>query len=166
MKNFTRRGYRIVDANLETKLVYSFFLVFVLCGFATIGGYQFEIIGWGFEAVRQYYLGHEASLSFPKSFLQLLETAHSHAFMMGLIYITLAHIVLATRIPRGMKLVLITGGFLVTGLDLMMPWVIRYGFAGLAPLLPAAWVGEWIFYLSYVVIPLYDMWLKAPDPDE
>jgi hypothetical protein len=165
MKNFARRGYRIVDANREMKLVYSFFLVFVLIGFATIVGYQFKVIGWSLDAIYQYYLGNEVALQFPKSFLQLLEVAHSHAFMMGLIYLTLAHIVIATRLQSGTKMLLIIGGFLATVCDLTAPWLIRYGSESFVYLMILAWLFEWIFYLSYIAIPLYDMWIKAPEPD-
>lgn len=163
MKNFTRRGYRIVDATWETKLLYSFFLVFTLIGLVTIAAYQCAIIGWNPAAIQGHYVGNEATMSFPKSFLQLLEITHAHAFIMGLVYLTLAHIVVATRLSDGMKRVLIIGGFIATTLDLLLPWGIRYGSVALAPLMPLAWVLEWVFYLSYILIPLYDMWIKPTD---
>lgn len=163
MKNFSRRQYRIAEAPTATKLVYSFFLIFALVGWVTIAAFQCEVIGWGLETIRNHYLGNEAQMSFPKSFLQLLETTHAHAFIMGLLYLTLAHIVLGTRLAERMKLFLIILGFVATGLDLALPWLIRYAGAPWAALLPVAWVGEWIAYGSYILIPAYDMWLKKAE---
>ncbi len=162
MKSFSRRGYQISDANSNTKLIYTFFLIFTLLGFLTIAVYQLEIIGWGLESIRDHYLGNAVALQFPKSFLQLLEVSHAHAFIMGVVYLTLAHILIATRLSERTKYTLIVGGFIATLLDLILPWAIRYGFGSGAYVLMLAWIGEWVFYLSYIVIPIYDMWIKAP----
>ena len=166
MKSFSRSGYRIVNASFETKLIYSFFLLFTVAGFVTIGLYQCRIIGWGVEAVVAYYQGNEAAMMFPKAFLQLLEVSHAHAFIMGIIYLTLAHILVATRLGRAWKLFLVIGGFVVTFLDLIGPWLLRYGDASWAIGLIATWLGLWVIYAAYVVIPLVDMWLIPPPPED
>jgi len=166
MKSFSRRGYRISDASTDVKLIYSFFLIFALIGFATIAGFQCDIIGWSIEAIRGHYLGSESGLEFPRSFLQILETTHFHAFTMGILYLTMAHIVIATRISKTTKILLIVGAFVATVLDLLAPWGIRYISTHFIPLLLVGWAGEWLFYLSFILIPLYDMWIKPPDPEE
>ncbi len=166
MKNFSRRGYRISDSSTENKLVYSFFLIFMLCGLATLAAFQFKIIGMSLEAIRQHYLGNETAMQFPKSFLSLLTTSHSHAFMMGIIYLTLAHIVLATGLKAITKRYLVSLGFIFILMDLILPWLIRYGNQQWAFAFPVAWIGQWAVYLCYIFIPLYEMWLKAPEPEE
>lgn len=166
MKNFTRRGYLIVNANRETKLVYTFFLCFVALGFVTIGIYQSRIIGWGMPQLIAHYLGDENQMMFPKEFLQLLETSHAHAFMMGIIYLTLAHILIACRIRPFWKKLLIYMGFLVTAIDLIGPWLIRYVSKDFAALLLGGWIWMWVIYLSYLVIPLIDMWLIPSPPED
>ena len=166
MKSFSRSGYKIVNASLETKLIYSFFLIFTVVGFVTIGVYQCRIIGWGLDAITAYYRGDEAAMMFPKAFLQLLEVSHAHAFIMGVIYLTLAHILIATRLGQSWKLLLVTGGFLVTLLDLISPWLIRYVDPTWAAVLLLSWLGMWVIYAAYVVIPLVDMWLIPPSTEE
>lgn len=166
MKNFTRRGYLIVNANRETKLVYTFFLCFVALGFVTIGIYQWRIIGWGVPQLIAHYLGDASQMMFPKEFLQLLETSHAHAFMMGLIYLTLAHILIACRMTPFWKKLLIVMGFLATAVDLIGPWLIRYVSQDFAALLLSGWIWMWLIYLTYLVIPLLDMWFIPAPPEE
>lgn len=166
MKNFTRRGFLIANSSLETKLVYTFFLILIACGLATIAVYQFHIIGWGLEKIQAYYRGSAEGLHFPKEFLQLLETSHFHAFMMALIYLTLAHILIATRLSSRQKFSLLTIGFLVTLLDLLLPWAIRYGSSHFATGLLITWALQWFTYAAYVVIPLYDMWRRVDNGED
>lgn len=158
MKNFSRRGFLIANSTFEMKLVYTFFLCLTFVGFITIVTQQFFVIGWGVEAIRQHYLGGAVELSFPKSFLELLGTSHAHAFMMGLIYLTLAHIIVATRIAIKTQQFFIIVGFVVTALDILLPWGVRYLSPLFAVLFIPTWIGEWIVYLGFIVIPLYDMW--------
>lgn len=165
MKNYSRRGFRIANSNKDVKLIYTFFLCLVAIGFITIATFQFHIIGWSWGAIQSHYLGSQTELSFPRSFLQLLETTHFHAFMMGIIYLTLAHILIATHAKQRLKYFLLIGGFVSTILGLLAPWGIRYISPLMIPLLILGWVGEWLFYLCFIVIPLRDMWGKNPDPD-
>ena len=166
MKNFTRRGYLIVNANRETKLVYTFFLIFIALGFITIGVYQAHIIGWGMPQIIAHYLGDESQMMFPKEFLQLLEISHAHAFMMGIIYLTLAHILIACRIRPFWKQLLIYMGFLATAIDLAGPWLIRYVSKDFAVLLLSGWLWMWLIYAAYLIIPLFDMWIIPPPPED
>ena len=85
---------------------------------------------------------------------------------MGLVYLTLAHIVIATHLDDTSKRLLLLGGFLATLMDLMLPWGLRYLSPSLVFLFPIAWIAEWIFYGAYLAIPLYDMWIRAPEEDE
>lgn len=165
MKSFTRSGFRIANSPQETKLVYTFFLIIILLGFATIAIYQCHVIGWGLDAIVQHYRGNERDMTFPKSFLQLLELSHAHAFIMGILYLTMAHILIATRISTHLIMFLIVVGFIVTLADLVSPWLIRYGGSEYAMVLLAAWIGEWIVYLSYIFIPMVDMWLIPADEE-
>lgn len=160
MKSFARPAYRIGNAPLEVKLVYTFFLVFMVIGFATIGGYECHQIGFSSAAVSEHYLGAAEGMSFPRSFQSLLETTHFHAFIMALIYLTLAHLFVATGVSAWVKRGAILAGFLSTLFDLVLPWAVRYVSAGFAPVLLAAWIGEWVSYVLMIVISLYELWLK------
>jgi magnesium-transporting ATPase (P-type) len=161
MKSFSRPTYRINNAPSEIKWVYTFFLIFMIVGFATIGGYEFRQIGFHAQAVIEHYRGSsEEGMVFPKSFQTLLETTHFHAFIMGVIYLTLAHLFLATEVSRRMKMSLVIVGFICTFLDLLLPWAVRYLSSRFAPVLLAAWVGEWVSYMAMILLSLYDLWMR------
>lgn len=163
MKSFSRPAYRIAHAPSEVKWIYTFFLVFLLVGFLTIGGYEFRQIGFHPVAVAEHYHGSAEGgeeMAFARSFASLLETTHFHAFIMGIIYLTLAHLFVATATSRKFKVILVVSGFFFTFLDLLAPWGIRYFSAGLAPLLLTAWIGEWVSYMTMILISLYDLWLR------
>jgi hypothetical protein len=166
VKGFSRRGYRIAEASFEVKLIYTFFLLFVVVGLLTIGGYEFRHIGFQVSSIAEHYRGSgDDGLKFAKSFQSLLETTHFHSFIMGLIYLTLAHLFVATGISKGLKMSIVVGAFVFTLLDLILPWGVRYVSAGMAPVLMAAWVGEWATYVGMVLISFYDLWIR-PRPDE
>lgn len=169
MKSFSRPRYRIGKAPLEIKWIYTFFLVFLVIGFATIGGYEFRQIGFAAQAIAEHYRGAGEGgegLSFAKSFSALLETTHFHAFIMAIIYLTLAHLFVATETPRRLKLGLVAAGFVFTLLDLLLPWGVRYGSARFAPVLLMSWLGEWAVYMGMILISFYDLWCRPSPPED
>lgn len=161
MKNFSRPAYRINNAALDVKLVYTFFLVFLLIGFATIVGFEFHQIGFHSKSIAEHYLGSVGEgMSFPRPFQALLETTHFHAFIMAIIYLTLAHLFVATDLSLFMKRGVVIAGFLATFLDLILPWCVRYVHSGFSPLLLAAWCLEWASYMTMILYSLYALWQK------
>jgi hypothetical protein len=131
MKSFSRPAYRIGNASLDVKLIYTFFLIFLIVGFSTIGGFEFNRIGFHPQAITEHYLGSSGEgMSFPRSFQSLLETTHFHSFIMAIIYLTLAHLFVATDLSSCAKKTVIVVGFLSTFLDLVLPWLIRYVSSG------------------------------------
>jgi hypothetical protein len=64
----------------------------VAIGFATQLGFQVGRIGFSPEAIAAYYRGGESGgvMTFPKTFGQLLEVSHAHAFTMAVIFLILA----------------------------------------------------------------------------
>lgn len=166
MKSFSRPAYRISNAAVEVKLIYTFFLIFLIVGFATVGGYEFSQIGFHPQGVAEHYLGSAGEgMSFPRPFQSLLETTHFHAFIMSIIYLTLAHLFVATDLSRGIKRTVVVIGFFCTFLDLILPWAIRYLSGGFSLFLLIAWIGEWVSYMGMILYSLYDLWLK-PAPEE
>lgn len=163
MKNFASSSFRLRQASLEIRLVYSLFLVFVAGGLLTTWMLQFQRIGFGYEEIVAYYLGGEigAQISFAKNFNVLLEETHFHAFMMGAIFLILSHLFLATSLPRGAKWFFILLTFFSNLFDIAGVWLIRYFSPLFAYLLMASWLGLWLGYLAMIVIPVYEMW-RAP----
>ena len=56
------------------------------------------------ESVISYYLGSEENFTQPRSYQGLLEVAHFHLFAMGILVLTLTHLMLMTRMPISLKI--------------------------------------------------------------
>jgi len=160
LKNFSYPAYRLSAASQEVKIVYTGFLIFIAVGMLTIGLYQLKRIGATYDLVVAYYRGGELAqeMTYPKTFTQLLETTHFHAFIIGIVFLTLAHIFLATGLPPRIKWPVIGLAFFSSQADIAGPWLIRYGSAAFALLQLAAWLGMWVGYGALVLLPLYEMW--------
>jgi hypothetical protein len=56
------------------------------------------------QSVSAYYLGSEEDFSQPKSYQSLLEVAHFHLFAIGMLVLTLTHLMLMTSLPVSVKI--------------------------------------------------------------
>lgn len=160
MKNFTSPAFRLANSPLETRLVYSLFLVFIAVGLLTTGILQFQRVGFGYDRIVAYYLGGEINgqTSFAKNFNVLLEETHFHTFIMGITFLVLSHLFIATSLDRTTKYLFILLTFSSNMSDIGAVWLVRYLSPLFAYLLMAAWVGMWVGYLAMIFIPLYEMW--------
>lgn len=160
MKNFGYSTFRLANSSLETRLVYSLFLVFVLGGLLTTWLLQFLRIGFGYERIVAYYLGGEINgqISFGKNFNLLLEQTHFHTFIMGLTFLVLSHLFIATSLRKGVKCFFILLTFFSTLCDIGGVWLIRYLSPLFAYLLMAAWIGSTAGYIAMILAPFYEMW--------
>jgi hypothetical protein len=101
-------------------------------------------------------------MTFPKTFVQLLEVTHFHAFIMGVVFLVLGHLLLATGLSSRWK-----GGLLLSALvgsmgDLAGGWLIRYVSAGFALLHVLAWLIFWIGYGGMLIASVWEMWGHHP----
>ena len=163
MKNFAYSSFRLRDASFEIRLVYSLFLVFILGGLATTWVLQLQRIGFTYERIVAYYLGGEiqGQTFFPKNLNALLEESHFHTFMMGVVFLILSHLFLATSAGRGTKLFFILTTFFSHVFDMGSVWLIRIELPIFAYMLMSSWIGLWIGYLGMVLIPVYEMWTRT-----
>ena len=163
MKNFTYPTYRLSAASLEVRIIYTGFLIFVAVGMLTIGLYQFKRIGATYDLVVAYYRGGDLGqqMAFPKTFAQLLETSHFHAFIMGISFLVLAHLFIATSLGPRAKWSFIGLAFFSSQADIAGPWLIRYLSSAFALLQIASWLAMWLGYGALILFPLYEMWAKG-----
>ena len=133
-------------------------------GLLTIGVFQGVQIGVRLSEVAAYYRGGdtETAMTFPKTFVQLLEVTHFHAFTMGVVFLILGHLLLATGLSGRWKLGLLLGAFAGSMGDLAGGWLIRYVAAGFALLQLLAWLALWVGYGGMIVAPLWEMWGNSP----
>jgi hypothetical protein len=160
MRAFSANGYLLRHAKLEVRLVYTGFLLLALVGMVTMGAFQVYHIGPSPSRAAAYYRGGESGgqMTFAKTFRELVEVTHFHSFIMGMVYLVLAHLFLATGVSAGVKRGVIVIGFVGLFGDLVSPWLIRYVSGELAYVQLVSWFAEWIGFGAFVTVPLMEMW--------
>jgi len=162
VKAFGSGGFLLSEARLEVRLAYSGFLLLASIGFASTAAFQLLHVGPTPAHIATYFRGGERGdvMIFPKTARELVEATHFHAFTMGLVYLVLAHLLLATSAPQGVKRGAVVVGLLAFAGDLAGGWLVRYAGAGFAPVLLACWVGQWAAFGAYVYFPIREMWFR------
>jgi hypothetical protein len=163
MKNFATTSFRLRDASFEIRLVYTLFLLLILGGLVTTWFLQFQRIGISYERVVAYYLGGEigGQMFFPKNLNALFEETHFHAFSMSVVFLILAHLFMATSLPKRAKLAFILTTFFSHVFDMGSSWLTRIVSPTFAYLLILSWLGLWLGYGGMILVPLYEMWFTA-----
>jgi hypothetical protein len=164
VRAFSNSGYLLGNARLEVRLVYTGFLVLVSFGLATMAVSQVGYYGLSPSAIAVAVRGGERAgvMVFEKTFRELIELTHFHAFSMGVVYLILAHLMVATRAPGWVKQGAIVLGFAGLTGDIVGLWLVRYVSARFAWLELAAWAAEWFAFVSFVIFPVWDMWILGP----
>ncbi|MGH8477635.1 MAG: hypothetical protein ACRER2_18040 [Methylococcales bacterium] len=78
------------------------------------------------DSVIAYYLGSEENFTQPRSYQGLLEVAHFHLFAMGILVLTLTHLMLMTRLPVGLKIWLSGLTYLSAIANEAAGWLVRF----------------------------------------
>ena len=78
------------------------------------------------DSVIAYYLGSEAEFSQPKSYESLLEVTHFHLFAMGMLILTLTHLMLMTDLPTLVKVWLSVIIYVSAIADEAAGWLVRF----------------------------------------
>ena len=155
-------GYLLRHARFEVRLIYTGFLALVLIGMVTMAAFQFHHVGPTPTRIAAYYLGGDrgGEMAFGKTFRELVEVTHFHSFIMGIVYLVLAHLFIATAVaPRAKVTVIVLALVGLTG-DLIAPWLIRYAAAGFVYLQLGSWGCEWIGFGAFIYVPVREMWFS------
>jgi hypothetical protein len=159
MNDFKNRGFRIANSSLEVKLVYTGFLLFAFIGYLTMALMGFLRVGASTAAIVLHYRGSDSEEAFPRAIGQMLEEAHFHAFIEGIVLLVLAHLFVATSVSRRIKFIVIGSAFVSTLFDLASPWLVKYVAPGFAYLQLACWSVMLLAAAALISVPLYEMWL-------
>ncbi|MEW6325283.1 MAG: hypothetical protein AB1515_07830 [Nitrospirota bacterium] len=158
MNDFKNRGFRIVNSPVEVKLAYTGFLIFAFIGYLTITLIGLTRVGPGPQQIVTHYRGSDAEEIFPRAVGQMLEEAHFHAFIEGLILLVLAHLFVATNLSRRIKLSVIGLAYASTLFDLASPWLIKYVAPAFVYLQMSCWLVMVVTALALIGVPFYEMW--------
>jgi len=162
VRSFGAPSYLLRHARIEVRFIYTGFLLLVLIGMLTMAAFQLRQIGPTPARVATYYRGGDRAgeMAFPKTFRELVEVTHFHSFIMGIVYLVLAHLFIATGVGERAKQALILVGFAGLAGDLVSPWLIRYLACGFAYLQILSWSCEWIGFGGFIYFPLREMWFS------
>ena len=162
MRAFGTPGYLLSDARVEVRIVYTGFLLLASVGFVTMAIFQLRHIGPTPERVAAYFRGgmRGMEMTFPKTARELAELTHFHSFVMGLVYLVLAHLFLATTAPDRLKRLGVVTTFAGLAGDLVGVWLIVYVSAAFAWLQIAAWIAQWAGFATFVFYPVREMWFS------
>ncbi|MCX7088314.1 MAG: hypothetical protein NTV00_09705 [Methylococcales bacterium] len=78
------------------------------------------------QSVIDYYLGSEANFTQPRSYQGMLEVSHFHLFSMGILVLTLTHLMLMTDFSNQLKIWLSSLTYLSALADEGGGWLVRF----------------------------------------
>jgi len=78
------------------------------------------------DSVIAYYLGSEQDFTQPRSYQSLLEVSHFHLFAMGMLILTLTHLMLMTNLPTLLKIWVSGLVYLSAIADELAGWLVRF----------------------------------------
>ncbi len=157
MKYFSNRS-QLVRMDFHTRLIMTFFLVFMLLAGAVAMLLSGQKTGLDPAGAAAYYRGDEQGQLYPKEPAELLETTHFHLFIMPVVFLTTGHLFLMSAWSSRWKTFVVSSCFVYILLDVAKPWLIRYVSASWGVLAPinAALLG--LTLLVCILVPIYEMW--------
>jgi len=161
MRTFTNGEWRRQDL---MRLILGLFLVYMLLFWVTNWVLWSTKFSFDPAAVAAYYRGDPANeFGAPARPVEAMaESSHLHLFAMGMLLLTLTHLVIFLPLPLRVKGTLVVGTFLCALVEQGAGWLIRFGGAGFAWLKIASFVGLQVVLLGLVVALLVGVLRPMP----
>jgi len=102
------------------------FLVYIALLWVSNGMMYFNHMALTPESVVAYYLGSEQQFTQPRSYQGMLEVSHFHLFSMGMLVLTLTHLMLMTEFPVRLKIWLSGSTYAAALADEAGGWLVRF----------------------------------------
>lgn len=100
---------------------------------------------------------------FPKSFREIIEIPHVHAFTIPLIIFVLSRIFSMTKVREIFKIIIYSFAFIGIIMNLSGPWLIRYKSDIFTLSLITTYIILGLCFIFFISMPIYDMWLKKSE---
>ncbi|MGH7863464.1 MAG: hypothetical protein ACREQB_00630 [Candidatus Binataceae bacterium] len=147
---------------LQTIIV--LFLVYVILLWMTNALLYFSRMGLTYESVVQYYLGSEQRYLGPRSYAVLLEISHFHLFAMGILLLTLTHLMLFVPLDSRVKAWLIIVPFVAGIADEGAGWLIRYVSPLFAYFKIASFLTLQASLAALIAVSMWSVFAAPPEP--
>ena len=160
--------------NQLLRLVLVWFLVFVALLWVTNALLYFAKMSLDPASVVAYYRGNEATFTQPRSYQGLLEITHFHLFAMGILVLTMTHLLLFVPMANGRKALVVSIAFAAALADEAAGWLVRFVAPQFAYLKVAAFLtleAALAFMVGAVLWAIFttqpnDFRSSAPDDDD
>lgn len=102
------------------------FLVYIALLWVSNGMMYFHHMDLTPDSVIAYYLGSEEQFTQPRSYQGMLEVSHFHLFSMGMLVLTLTHLMLMTEFSIRLKIWLSSLTYAAALADELGGWLVRF----------------------------------------
>jgi hypothetical protein len=102
------------------------FLVYIALLWLSNGMMYFHHMNLTPDSVTAYYLGSEQQFTQPRSYQGMLEVSHFHLFSMGMLVLTLTHLMLMTEFSVRLKIWLSSLTYAAALADEAGGWLVRF----------------------------------------
>ena len=133
------------------------FLAYVVLLWISNGMMYFHRMGLTPSSVIEYYLGSEEKFTQPKSYEGMLEVLHFHLFAMGMLAVTLTHLMLMTEFSVRWKIWLSGLVYGSTLADEIGGWLVRFVHPGFAYFKIAAFLALEFSLIALLVIVMMSL---------
>ena len=97
---------------------------------------------------------------FPKSYREILEITHVHAFTIPLVIFVMSRILSMTKIREGIKIAIYSLAFAGTIMNLTGPYLVRFKSEVFTISLIASYLIIGLGFIAFMSLPIYEMWFK------
>jgi|TARA_B110000263_G_scaffold81153_1_gene70978 hypothetical protein len=151
-----------LNKNSALKLIIFFSLIFFIGLIITNFLFMYKI-GFTPSSVTNYYLGNPEIFRQPKSYGSLVEETHFHLFAMGIILMTLNHLMLFSKLKDSYKILIIIISFTSCLLDIGSSWLVRYVSSSFSLLKVSSMITEQVFLILLIFIIIKSIFTKEND---
>lgn len=144
------------------KLIIIFFLLYIAVFWVTNALLFYHKLGFSYSSVVEYYRGSESRYLQPRSYQGLLEVSHFHLFAMGILMLTLTHLVLFVPLQVKTKVFFILSSFGSAILDEASGWLTRYVHELFAYLKLVSFAALQLSIIALVAAVLYALFSSQP----
>ena len=144
------------------KLVVFFFLLYISAFWVTSLLLFVHKMGFSYTSVVEHYLGSESRYLQARSYQGLLEISHFHLFSMGILMLTLTHLILFVPLTQSTKFIFIVTSFSSAFLEELSGWLVRYLHPCFAWLKLGSFVVLQLSILVLIALVIHALYTKQP----